>query len=318
MNHATDSISAIDDGLSAILKALRLNGVIYFQQEFPQNWGMQCGESPYGQFHLVVHGSCMFGTGKEDETVQLESGDLVLLPRGCQHWVGSSATSLRQDGMTIVESYLRGEPVFEAGAAACMLICGHFESDRSLKHPLLEELPEAIYLKNGGSLDNQWLEGAVNMLIQETSKPAHGFEAITSRLAEVLFIQIIRAYIHEHGVESGFLAALSDQNICRALRYVHHHYSSEVSVGEMARVACMSRTSLSTRFNALVGMPPGTYAAKWRMLKAAELLATTGDSISAVTLQVGYQDESAFSRAFKNEFGQYPGAWRQKTLATGR
>ena len=262
MNHLNVSTSTIDDGLSDILKVLRLNGVIYFQQAFPQNWAMQCGESPCGQFHLVVNGSCMFGTGKESEAIRLDRGDLVLLPHGSQHWIGSSATTLRKDGMAVVESCIRGESVFNEGPTSCTLICGHFECDRSLKHPLVEELPDSIYLKNGGSLDNRWLNGAVDMLVQETSSPESGFEAITSRLAEVIFIQIIRAYIHEHGVESDFLAALSDKHICCALHYVHNNYSDEVNVGEMARVACMSRTSLSTRFNALVGMPPGTYAAK--------------------------------------------------------
>lgn len=241
---------------------------------------MQCGESPYGQFHLVVDGSCMFGTGKESEVTRLDTGDLVLLPWGSQHWIGSSATALRKDGMSVVERCVRGEPAFAGGDASCTLICGHFDCDRSLKHPLLEELPDCIYLKKGGSINNHWLDGVVSMLVQETPTYASGFEAITSRLAEVLFIQIIRAHIHAHGIESGFLAALSDKNICRALHYVHNNYSAEVSVIEMARVACMSRTSLSSKFNALVGMPPGTYAAKWRMLKASELLIATDDSIS--------------------------------------
>jgi AraC-like DNA-binding protein len=79
----------------------------------------------------------------------------------------------------------------------------------------------------------------------------------------------------------------------------------------------MSRTSLSTKFGALVGMPPGTYAAKWRMLKASGLLSTTDGTISAVAMQVGYKDESAFSRAFRNEFGCYPGAWRRQRLESG-
>jgi AraC-like DNA-binding protein len=154
------------------------------------------------------------------------------------------------------------------------------------------------------------------MLVQETSGSGGGFEAITSRLAEILFIQIIQAHIHEHGVEAGFLAALSDKQICRALHYVHNHYWSEISFNEMARVACMSRTSLSTKFKALVGMPPGTYTAKWRMLKASELLSATSNSISSIAMQVGYRDESAFSRAFKNEYASYPGAWRREMLAS--
>jgi hypothetical protein len=111
----------IDDGLSAILQALRLNGVIYFQQGFPEPWAMQCGDSPYGQFHLVVSGSCMFGTAKESEVTQLNRGDLVLLPWRSQHWIGCSATALRIDGMTVVESCVRGEPVFAEGPDSCTL-----------------------------------------------------------------------------------------------------------------------------------------------------------------------------------------------------
>jgi hypothetical protein len=149
LNVSLVSPNTIDVGLSAILQALRLNGVIYFQQDSPESWAMQCGESPYGQFHLVVSGSCMFGTGMKSEVTQLNSGDLVLLPWGSQHWIGSLATALRMDGMEVVESCVRGKSVFAEGPASCILIFGHFECDRSLKHPLLDELPNCITLKNG-------------------------------------------------------------------------------------------------------------------------------------------------------------------------
>jgi AraC-like DNA-binding protein len=66
-----------------------------------------------------------------------------------------------------------------------------------------------------------------------------------------------------------------------------------------------------------LGEPPLTYLARWRLQLAARLLQTTQKAILHVAMDVGYESEAAFSRAFKREFGLPPAQYRRKLAANG-
>jgi AraC-like DNA-binding protein len=57
------------------------------------------------------------------------------------------------------------------------------------------------------------------------------------------------------------------------------------------------------------------YLLRWRLQLAAGLLAE-GGKVSAVALEVGYDSEAAFSRAFKKIVGQPPASWRDRQART--
>ncbi len=78
----------------------------------------------------------------------------------------------------------------------------------------------------------------------------------------------------------------------------------------------MSRAAFAVRFTKVLGLAPLAYLTRWRMHRAAELLAVDGSDISAIAANVGYETESAFTKVFKRHLGETPGAYRRR-LRTG-
>jgi len=74
----------------------------------------------------------------------------------------------------------------------------------------------------------------------------------------------------------------------------------------------LSRSALHERFVQFIGVPPMQYLAQWRMQAAARLLLETRATIAAIALDVGYDSEAAFTRAFKRLVGKPPAAWRRE------
>ena len=137
---------------------------------------------------------------------------------------------------------------------------------------------------------------------------------MVDRLAEVLFIQLLRAYAIEKSSPNGYLAALNDRQIYKALELIHaqpqHHWTLE----NIAHTIGMSRSSFAARFKKLVGMTPMAYITRWRMQKAKELLVSTELPLAVISERVGYASEAAFTRAFKRQFKKNPGAMRKALL----
>jgi len=194
------------------------------------------------------------------------------------------------------------------------LVCGHFEFDRNVDHPFLHALPEFIYLAYSDHRELTWLETATNVIIQETSSGNPGTDVVVERLAEVLFIQILRTYMKRAQVTSGFLAALRDTQISNALNLIHRAPETSWTLGNIARSVGMSRSAFAARFKELVNMTPMEYITNWRMQKARELLANARLPLIDIAERVGYSSEAAFNRAFKRRFKQNPGAMRRILL----
>lgn len=79
----------------------------------------------------------------------------------------------------------------------------------------------------------------------------------------------------------------------------------------------MSRSSLHERFVHFIGQPPMQYLTQWRMQLASGMLRETSAKVLEIALEVGYESEAAFSRAFKRAVGMAPGAWRRSKRSPG-
>jgi transcriptional regulator GlxA family with amidase domain len=187
-------------------------------------------------------------------------------------------------------------------------VCGHFEFDRDFDHPFMRALPRFIHLSGTGQRELSWLETTLNVIIQETGSRKPGAEVVTMRLAEVMFIHILRSYMIQKDVSNDYFAALKYRQINEALKMIHTKPQNNWKLEGIAHAIGMSRSAFAARFKQLVGMTPIDYVSIWRMQKAREILRDQNIPLIEIAEKVGYSSEVAFNRAFKRRFKQNPGA----------
>ncbi len=302
------------DALSDILGMIRLRSSVYFRADFCSPWGMQVERGPFAQFHLVVRGNCWLQSEDMPEPILLSSGDIVVFPFGDSHWIAGDRRGRRLPGRAVVEAIRRKELIFQKGRMSATLVCGHFEFDRDFRHPFIQSLPRFIHLPGTDQRRFSWLETVLQVMIQEAGADRPGAEAVALRLAEVLFIHILRSYMMRAEVNHGFFAALKDRRIHAAMKRMHSELQTDWTLERLAREVGMSRSSFAARFKQMVGMAPMEYLTTWRMHKARELLVERNLALIDIAERVGYRSEPAFIRAFKRCFGQNPGAMRREML----
>jgi len=300
------------DVLSDILKSLRFDSSVYFRSGFCSPWGMEMKKQEVAEFHIVVRGHCWLYMDHFDEPKALTGGDIVVFPSGDAHWISDDPTHERISGEKVLEAIQNNKSIFQQGKTTTELVCGHFEFDRDRDHPFLKAMPPLIHIEGAERHHMQWLETVTNVLIDETGSGRAGSKAIVNRLAEVLFIQVIRAYVEKKKSKKGFLAALNDPKIGRALSLMHREPSKSWTLEKLAHEAGMSRSSFANTFREIVGITPMAYLTDWRMQKAKEHLEVSKDSLFEIAEKVGYSSEAAFNRAFKRRFKKTPGQYRRK------
>ena len=139
-----------------------------------------------------------------------------------------------------------------------------------------------------------------------------GSNVVVDRLAETLFIHMLRVYMELHAPQEGLFAALTHPKIYRALEQIHTNPQSPWTIEQLAKHAGMSRASFASHFKTVLDMSPMQYLTTVRMQQAQDILQTSSKPLNVVAEDVGYGSEIAFSRAFRRFFGQAPGRFRQQ------
>ena len=307
------------DVLSDILATLRLRGALYFSTEFRRPWGLRVPAlGRVARFHLVVRGSCWVRVEGRDEPVFLESGDLILVPNGAEHVLADTPDTpcrtvdevVRAAGFTGRGTLVHGG---EDTGAPARLVCGHFEFDEGLHHPLLEQLPPALVVRWDDEVRDSPMEHAFRFIAREVQEARPGHEAVVGRLSEVLFVQVVRFWADRVRHERGVLAALADPGLGAALAAMHAEPETGWTLERLGRRAAMSRTAFAQRFRDVIGETPLHYLTQWRMQRAKRLLAESRLSLEKIAAQVGYESGASFSRVFRRTTGESPGAYRRAT-----
>jgi AraC-like DNA-binding protein len=181
---------------------------------------------------------------------------------------------------------------------------------------LIDALPPVIHIEASRSTRNDWMRATLELLADETREVGPGSDAVVSRLCDIVVIQAIRTWIErDPAARSGWLGALHDEQIGAAIARIHADPGRDWTVGSLAAEVAMSRSSFAARFTTLVGEPAMSYVTRWRMVVAADRLATGNASVAAVASDVGYESEAAFNRAFKRVIGSTPGVVRSGSRA---
>jgi AraC-like DNA-binding protein len=187
--------------------------------------------------------------------------------------------------------------------------------DDPLAQQILSVLPPVIRMTPGVEEGVPSFLENIQFITREVEMDRPGSELVLLRMADVIFIQILRAYLaRAPDVGGGFLSALRDPHTAAALGAMHHRAEAPWTVASLAEEVGLSRSAFSARFTQLVGEPPLSYLTRLRMEKAA-LLLREGASLAKASQLTGYASEASFSTAFRQWAGEAPGAWRKKHRA---
>lgn len=184
-----------------------------------------------------------------------------------------------------------------------------------MKHILMERLPPAIHLKNYGEDAGRWMEATLRMIGEESSGQRIGGDLIALKMSESIFAQAVRTFIESSDAREWGLGAFADKKLGKALDAFHKSPSDSWTVGSLAQVAGMSRTSFAVRFQKALEMTPMDYVTKWRMEIAKKVLITADSTLSDAAESAGYASDSAFARSFKKETGASQAEFRKSILS---
>ena len=316
------------DTLSDVLRAVRLTGAVFIDVDVTVPWATFAPKShhliplimPDAQhlvsYHLVTEGRC-YAVQAGHDPVALETGDMIVFPHGDHHTLASEA-SLRAPGsfdMTDVDlSSQRPWKIVGGGNGSdrIKLVCGFLGCDLRPFNPLLAALPARIHCSGKSPDCSARLSQFYQMAVMESHGQRIGGESILAKLSELLFIELIRMYLESLPQEqTGWLAGLRDRHVGQTLSLMHAQPAKDWTLEMLSNEVGLSRSALADRFTAFVGLPPMQYLARWRMQIASGMLMAGQSNIAKIAVDVGYESEAAFSRAFKKAVGMPPAAWRK-------
>jgi AraC-like DNA-binding protein len=189
-----------------------------------------------------------------------------------------------------------------ADGAPTEMICAGFSFSAG-SHPLLSFLPPMIHLRGE---DTASLEPILQLATREMSSAGPATSAVLGRLAEILMVESVRAYVELCTPSRAAGCALNDPQITPRCA-IHENPARSWTLASLAVRSSMSRTSLATRFRELLGTSVQAYIARLRMVTAAAMIEhPQRPKLARVAAEVGYGSEAAFSRAFLREMGVAP------------
>ncbi len=311
------------DALSQLLRSVRLTGGIFLEARFTAPWCVRSQLTPEDctaymarpaqilAYHFVIGGRLLCEIEGED-AIEVEAGEVVLLPRNDSHDL-ASATGLKPIKAGNLIEPPEGEGLLRishgGGGEETHLVCGFLASE-DIYNPLIATLPRMLKLDIRRGASRDWVEASVRFAARELAAGRFASSDIMSRLSELLLVEAVRDYASSlDGTQSGWLAGLNDKQIGQALALLHNRAEAPWTIDKLASEVSMSRSAFIDRFTSLVGLPPIKYLTQWRLSLAREKLRSGRGSIAQIAHAVGYDSEVAFNRAFKREFGQPPARW---------
>lgn len=302
------------DPLGEALHALRMSSTFCCRSELTAPWGIGMPPMPESlMFHLVVKGTYLIQFPDGEERA-LQAGDFVLLPHGQAHSVMDHPRSEVINIFDLDRELI--SPRYEllhhgGGGEETKLICGAVSVKDPAAQRVVGLLPMMIVMQTN-TPGNEWLLGTIRMMMTEAESLKPGGDTIITRVSDILVVQAIRHWLDKDPLaKTGWLGALSDSLIGKAIALVHRHPTHPWSVETLAEKIGVSRSGFAKRFMDLVGEPPMQYVRKWRFQVAEGWLKETDLPIAEIAEKLAYESEASFNRAFKKFKGMTPGAVRR-------
>jgi AraC-like DNA-binding protein len=292
------------DLLSDVLHSFRLRVGIFKQGSYGGAWALDSTGVNRAVFHLIGRGQAWLHREGEREPMIVRGGDLVMFPHGAWHQL--SGTPQRQPGMRIDAT---GDGAFTT------VLCAKVEFGAGGLNPIMQALPPVLVVRSEDQATSAALHALARLMLGEYEAGAPGRQGVLDRFAEVMFVLVLRHHMQRAKELTGFLAALKDERIARALAALHRAPQEGWRVETLAREAGMSRTVFAERFARVLGITPMQYLTTWRMHLAEDMLKERRSSVAQIAERLGYQTETAFRRAFRRVRGVGPGDVRRRARA---
>jgi AraC-like DNA-binding protein len=322
-----DDTAPLPRAFADALQRLRLEGAIFLRAEYHEPWSyismsgpetagmLRPGTDRVVLFHVVADGTCWVEVDGEVRH-WASTGDVIVLPYGHQHRMGSVGESTAIPLSSIMEAppWTR-MPVLRHGSEGPRtdVVCGFLHSEDVLFDPALRVFPPVFVVRPRDEASARWVRASVEFALAQADTSPLGPDAVPTRLPELLLVEMLRQHLATApALDHGWLAALHDPALQPALAAIHTDPAQRWTVTTLARRAAVSRSALDQRFRQVLGLSPIRYLTEWRMHLARDLLASTDLGVAAVGRRVGYDAEEAFSRAFKRKTGSSPAQWRAR------
>lgn len=323
------------DVLSDVLRSVRLTGSMLFLVDARAPWMSWAPQAeafrrvvlPASQhlvsYHIVTHGTCWAGL-RDAPPEEFGAGDVLVVPHGDAYCLADSPASEPTYGVEETVEFFRSMAAGEMPSVVnegghgerTQFICGFLGCDLKPCNPVLDALPAMAHLR-AATRPADRLSHLIEFALCELREPSSGGHAVLLRLAELMFVEVVRRHLEMMSDEqTGWLAGLHDPLVARTLALLHGGPARRWTLSQLATEVGTSRSVLAERFAHFVGRPPMQYLSQWRMQLATRLLAEPrARKVAAVAEAVGYESEAAFSRAFKKRVGVSPAAWRSRDTA---
>jgi len=299
------------DVLGDILETLRFRGSVFFRSDLAAPWGMSLSEMGIPRFHIVLSGECFVGSDGHD-AVKAEEADIIMLPNGNPHWIADQPGRQMVPSARAGKACELGNPLFQRGKITNRLMCGMVNFDQGASHPILDALPEMMHFSMLESAGPIW--SVVKLIDAEMQSENDRGSRIADRLTEVLFLQLLNHYVSHSEDTTGFLAALRDRRVFRALTLIHKEPEYAWSLESLGERVGMSRATLVRRFQEVIGVAPMTYIADWRIMKAHSLVRYSAMPFEQIADSTGFASARTLSRAFQRRYGCTPNELRRSAV----
>jgi len=302
------------DSLTDVLRDFRLSQNFYCHSELQSPWGLGMPDEDHAVFHFVAEGRAWLRR-EGHAPLALEQGDFVLAAAHLPHVISNPVDALSTGVTDLPFEKVNGHTLLlrhGGEGERTVIACGGVRFEDPAAHPLVALLPEILHVRSRDDGQGNLLRLMLDAMGTEALNPRPGGTTVMLRLADILVIHAIRSWL-DAGAEdrTGWLGALRDPQLGRALLLMHRQPERDWTVADLAASVNMSRSVFSDRFTTLVGAPPLLYLTRWRMHLATRWLREERASLGEVASRLGYESEPSFSRAFKRHVGVAPGAVRR-------
>ena len=304
------------DLLGDVLRISGVRGAVGARIEAGEDWGWWwASPTPRAALHAVTSGTVWIGLPGQEQ-LQLMPGDVVLLPDGAEHALGSDSAAVARTSLRHFDPWhkiVTGAIRIGAGPVRSHVLCADYGHDAGISTQVLSLLPPLVHIR--ARSDGGPLEDTVRLLGRELASPGMAGGVVLDRLVDILLVQVLRTWLSsEPGQEPSWLGALRDDMVGMAVAKLHEDPARPWTTSVLAREVGVSRATLTRRFTAATGVSPGAYLGRWRMDLAAHSLRDTSDSLETIARSVGYTSAYAFNRAFSRSRSESPGRYRTRMV----